>query len=498
MAAITIAETRAIEASAMAAGWSEEQLLNLAGEQLGRAIGRYFPKPGNVVGYLGKGHNAGDSLVALRILRDEFGWKIAARNAYPIEECAPLTRKKWAELGIAAPLNQAPGWRDLATPLLLLDGLLGSGTSGALRAPLLQLAGEMAALRQHAGARVAAVDLPSGIDPDCGRISQDTVIADVTFMIGNAKRGLLYGHAATATGALALVPVEPLTVTRSGDYELISPQTLDGGKSPRPFDFHKGQAGRVAILAGSASYTGAAVLAATGALRGGGGLVTLFVPDAARDTISAKCPPEIIVRGFHDPRELLALSFDSWVIGCGLGEMDAPMSEGLLDLISNASAPAVLDADALNLIAKSGGTAIFRENHLLTPHPGEFARLAPDLRDLPREEAARRFADRVPATLLLKGCRTIVTRQGQPLWCNSTGTPGMATGGQGDLLAGVIGARLASGDSPVPAAALGAWLCGRAAEVGLNQEYLSEESLAPSDVLHFLGAAFRDWKSSRR
>jgi NAD(P)H-hydrate epimerase len=74
----------------------------------------------------------------------------------------------------------------------------------------------------------------------------------------------------------------------------------------------------------------------------------------------------------------------------------------------------------------------------------------------------------------------------------------MATGGQGDLLAGVIGARLASGDSPVPAAALGAWLCGRAAEVGLNQEYLSEESLAPSDVLHFLGAAFRDWKSSRR
>jgi NAD(P)H-hydrate epimerase len=117
---------------------------------------------------------------------------------------------------------------------------------------------------------------------------------------------------------------------------------------------------------------------------------------------------------------------------------------------------------------------------------------------LPREEAARRFADRVPATLLLKGCRTIVTRQGQPLWCNSTGTPGMATGGQGDLLAGVIGARLAIGDSPVDAAALGAWLCGRAAEVALNQENLSEESLAPSDVLHFLGAAFRDWKSSRR
>jgi NAD(P)H-hydrate epimerase len=340
--------------------------------------------------------------------------------------------------------------------------------------------------------------LPSGIDPDSGQISQNTVIADITFMIGNAKRGLLYAHAAAATGALALVTVEPLTFTRTGDFELISPQTLDGGKSPRPFDFHKGEAGRVAILAGSEAYTGAAVLAATGALRGGGGLVTLFVPNAVRNTIAAKCPPEIIVRGFHNPRELLTLTFDSWVIGCGLGEMDTPMAEGLLDLISNSPAPAVLDADALNLIAKSGRTGIFRGNHLLTPHPGEFARLAPDLRDLPREEAARRFADRVPATLLLKGCRTIVTRQGQPLWCNSTGTPGMATGGQGDLLAGVIAARVAIGDSPVDAAGLGAWLCGRAAEVAINQEYLSEESLAPSDVLHFLGAAFRDWKSSRR
>lgn len=498
MAAITIAETRATESSAIAAGWSEEQLLNLAGERLGRAIGRYFPKPGNAVGYLGKGHNAGDALVALRILHDEFGWKIAVRSAYPLENCAPLTRKKWAELGIATPLDQAPCWRDLETPLVLLDGLLGSGTSGALRAPLLELAEEMAALRQQAGARVAAIDLPSGIDPDSGQISAATVIADVTFMIGNAKRGLLYGHAAAATGALALVPVEPLTATWPGDFELISPQTLDGGKSPRPFDFHKGEAGRVAILAGSEAYTGAAVLAATGALRGGGGLVSLFVPNAVRDTIAAKCPPEIIVRGFHNPRELLTLTFDSWVIGCGLGEMDTPMAEGLLDLISNSPAPAVLDADALNLIAKSGRTGIFRENHLLTPHPGEFARLAPDLRDLRREEAARRFADRVPATLLLKGCRTIVTRQGQPLWCNSTGTPGMATGGQGDLLAGVIGARMASGDSPVDAAALGAWLCGRAAEVAINQENLSEESLAPMDVLHFLGAAFRDWKSSRR
>ncbi len=498
MAALTIAETLAIEASALASGWTEEQLLNLAGERLGRAIGRFFPHPGTIVGYLGKGHNAGDALVALRILRDQFGWNVTTRHAYPMAGCAPLTQKKWTELGMRLPLDRSPQWRDFQGPLVLLDGLLGSGSTGSLRDPLLKLAGEMATLRQQAGARVAAVDMPSGIDADSGLISPDAVVADITFMIGNAKYGLMSGQAVAATGALALVPVEPLTAARTADRELIAPQTLDCGKGPRPFDFHKGMAGRVAILAGSEAYTGAAVLAATGALRGGAGLITLFVPASARSLIASKCPPEIIVRGYHDPREVLEFRFDALVTGCGLGEMDDALADGLLDLISKSRVPTVVDADALNLIAMRGKTGILTDTHVLTPHPGEFARLAPDLRDLPREDAARRFTDRIPATLLLKGSRTMVTRKGEPLRCNATGTPGMATGGQGDLLAGVIGARLASGDTAMDAAALGAWLCGRSAEIALTEHNRSEESLAPSDVLDSIGAAFQDWKTSCR
>lgn len=498
MATVTLAESLAVETAAIAKGWSAGQLLNQAGQRLGHALGRHFPKPGTVVGYLGKGHNAGDTLIALRILRDQFGWQISTRNAYPIADWAPLTRQKWAELGIETHLPQAPEWRDCEGPLLLLDGLLGSGSNGLLRPPLVELSAEMASLRRHAGARVAAIDLPSGIDPESGRILAGCVIADTTFMIGNAKRGLLHSHAAAATGALALVTVEPLTVTPASDFELISPQTLACGKEPRPFDFHKGMAGRVAILAGSENYPGAAVLAASGALRGGGGLITLFVPASAYSSISAKCPPEVIVRKFVDPRELLKFPFDALVVGCGLGEMSPAVAAGLLDLIANSPAPTVVDADALNLIAELKKTAILTENHLLTPHPGEFARLAPELQDLPREQAARRFAARVPATLLLKGCRTLVTRQNQPLWCNATGTPAMASGGQGDLLAGLIGARLANGDPPLAAAALSAWICGRSAEIAMNQTHLSEQSLVASDVLHFLGAAFRDWQCSRR
>jgi NAD(P)H-hydrate epimerase len=499
MSALTIAETLAGEESAKLDGWSEERLLDLAGERLGRAIGRFFRSSGTVVGYLGKGHNAGDTLVALRVLRDDFGWDIAARTAYPLSECAPLTRKKWDETGIPRPLDRPPERDDFKSPLLLLDGLLGSGSRGDLREPLLPLAREISTLRRQAGARVAAVDIPSGIDPDSGRISQDTVLADITFMIGNAKIGLLGGQASNATGALAVVLVEPLTVSRPTPFDVISPQTLDFAKSPRPFDFHKGMAGRVAIVAGSHSYTGAAVLAASGALRGGAGLVSLFVPAAVSQVIASSCPPEVIVRPYDSPREVLEHRHDSLVIGCGLGAIDPTAESGLLELIRDSQAPTVVDADALNLLARTGSLGCLSARHVLTPHPGEFARLAPDLADLPREEAARRFAvERCAGTLLLKGCRTLVTRSGAALWCNSTGTPAMATGGHGDLLAGVIGARLALGDPPMEAAALSAWLCGRAAEIAVQDANISEESLLPSDLLRCLGGAFKDWKSSSR
>lgn len=498
MAVVTRPGMRAVENAALAAGWTEEQLLDLAGTRLGHALGRFFPHPGTVIGYLGKGHNAGDTLVALRVLRDHYGWEIAARSAFATAECAPLTQAKWRESSIASPLDCPPMWQDLKRPLLLLDGLVGIGAEGALRDPLLKLAAEVEWLRQHAGARVAAVDLPSGVDPDTGEISPGAVTADVTFMIGCPKEGLLMSHAVNSVGSLALVPLEILATPGQGEIALISPQEMDIGKSPRPYDFHKGMAGKVAVIAGSERYPGAAVLAATGALRGGAGLVTLYVPKEVVAVIAAKCPPEIIVRGFSSPRELRDLKCDAVVIGCGIGELDAAVGSELLDWLEQSVMPTVIDADALNLIAKSGRFGIFKEHDILTPHLGEFARLAPDLAGLPREAAARAFAERFPATLLLKGGRSLIARAGQPLWCNATGSPGMATGGQGDLLAGVIGARLAGGDPPLEAAALGAWLCGRASEIALNDSGLSEESLTSSDTARHLGAAFGDWKSASR
>jgi NAD(P)H-hydrate epimerase len=502
MAAVTGAEMRSLELAVIQAGHSEEKLLDAAGKALGVAIGRHFPHPGTAIGYLGKGHNAGDTLVALRVLLDRFGWKISVRNAFPSHELAPLTAKKMAEMaemGELACLCDAPCPLEIDGPLILLDGLVGLRGDGPLREPLAKLAAEMEWLRQYAGARVAAVDVPSGVDPDSGIAAPGAVVADATFMIGNAKVGLLFGHAASVTGALVLVEVDLLTSSNHGKYELITPRGFTLGRGPRVFDFHKGMAGRVSILAGSECYTGAAVLAAKGAICGGAGLVTLWVPKAVQHLVAAKSPVEAIVRGVDHPLEVLSLPCDALVVGCGLGELDSVWTSELLELIGQTACPMVVDADALNVVARSAlGIGIFSANHVLTPHPGEFARLTPDLIDLPREEAARRLVERTPATLLLKGCRSIVTRHGQPLWSNPTGTPAMATGGQGDLLAGVIGAFLASGGSTIEAAALAAWVCGRAAEIAMNQRDFSEESLTPTDSSSFIGAALRDWKGAIR
>lgn len=497
MKAVTVREMRSLEESAISDGWSEEALMDAAGERLARAISRAFPVPGTIVAYTGKGHNAGDAFFALRALRDRFHWKITTRAAFPIEQWAPLTLRKFQELAAEAPLSSPPDWDLADRPLVLLDALVGIGARGALRSPLLELAGEMNKLRNDAGARVAALDVPSGVDPDSGAVHPGAVTADVTFMIGAPKSGLLSGHAANAAGALHLVPVPALTPADGGDLRLTGSHSIPSACDPRPFDFHKGKAGRVGILAGSREYSGAAILAATGALAGGAGLVTLHLPAEVLPLVTGRLPPEVIVRTCQDPGEILGPAYDALVIGCGLHSTDEGFREALRATIRRSTLPTVLDAEALNLLSAEDVAAL-RENHLLTPHPGEFRRLAPDLSDVVREEAARSFADRTDATLLLKGCRTVVTRRGAPLWVNPTGTPGMATGGQGDLLSGVLGALLAIGNPPLEAAATGAWICGRAAERALLEPEISPQSLLPTDVRHHLGGAFRDWAERTR
>lgn len=478
---------RELEEAAFRSGVTAEALMNKAGRRLGKALLRLYPQPGTVVAYVGKGNNGGDALVALRVMR-EAGWDVMVRCGCEGSELGELPRRKLRELGGSWILRKRFESLESVRPLVLIDGLLGIGAGGALREPVAGLAAEMNDLRREAGAVVAAVDMPSGLDGTSGEIAEGAVVADLTLTIGVPKRGLLADHAAAVAGRIELVPLEELPVPPEGD-RLMVPGELRGMLPERPFTMHKGDAGRVGVVAGSKGMLGAALLTATGALRSGAGLVTLFVPEKLYGLmVAAGPPPELMVKPVECYRDVLDMPLDALAVGPGLGRPKKKQRKALLELLREFDGTVVLDADGLNLVAESGPAQHVRKGMVLTPHPGEMARLFPDSEHLDRAAAALAFVDAHPCTLLLKGARTVVASPNGPCWFNTTGTPGMAGGGQGDVLTGVIAALAASGMGATEAACCGAWLAGRASELALAGR--SEESLLASDTAGALGAAF--------
>jgi NAD(P)H-hydrate epimerase len=240
-------------------------------------------------------------------------------------------------------------------------------------------------------------------------------------------------------------------------------------------------------VAGSQGFVGAALMTTEGALRAGAGLVELFVPKEIYSIVAAAAPAEAMVKPLRSYRDLLEEQIDVWALGPGLGKSEA---KDLLKVIERASAPMVVDADGLNLL--SDNAEVLKRcagPRLVTPHPGEMKRLF-DAGRMSRAGTARNFSDAFPVTLLYKGARTIVAERGRPLSYNTTGNPGMATGGMGDVLTGVCGALIGQGLSLYDAARVGAWACGRAAEIAIFEKGESEQSILPRDVLANLGRAF--------
>ena len=484
---VTSGEMYDLEEKIFATGVSAESLMNEAGRRVADEIIRRFAhrSSGYAIGFIGKGNNGADALVVLRHLK-EAGWGVGMRCASPPEEWQGLLAKKRQELGNADWLSSSEKTSP-ARPLVLVDGLLGIGTSGSLRDPLAELAREINQLSIKRSAFVVSIDVPSGIHCETGECGRDTVQADLTCTLGSPKAGLVADSAINHVGALALLPVQGLSDWDLGKDHLITPATLPIEKLARPLDFHKGQAGRVGLVAGSRGLVGAAALASLGALYGGAGLITLFVKEEDYPLILPLVPVEVMVRPVQSYREVLELDLDALAVGPGLGKA----GQEILALIKGFERNVIIDADALNLLARSSSISALKNNHLVTPHPGEMARLLLHEEQAPtRAEITRQFTSRSPATLLFKGARSIVTAKEQPLAYNTTGGPGMASGGQGDVLSGLLAALLARGFSPIEAAKSGAWLAGRASEIALTSE--SIESLTASATARYLGRAFND------
>jgi hydroxyethylthiazole kinase-like uncharacterized protein yjeF len=228
-----------------------------------------------------------------------------------------------------------------------------------------------------------------------------------------------------------------------------------------------------------------------GALRAGAGLVEIFVPEEIYEIVASAAPMESMVKPLPSYRDLLKEKADVWAVGPGLGKSHAAE---ILELIEKAKQPMVIDADALNILAgKTSTLKHCKGKRLLTPHPGEMKRLSPDEKET-RAKTATKFCQRFGVILLLKGSRTIVAERDRPLSYNTTGDPGMATGGMGDILTGVCAGLAGQGLSLYDAARLGAWLCGRAAEIAIFNGSQSEQSLLPRDILDQLGQAFNELK----
>lgn len=489
---VSVAAMKAVEEKAFAAGVLPELLMEEAGLQIARAIRQFFPRPGVCLAVFGKGNNGGDALVAARHLA-ALGWEVRLVPAFNTKEWGPLVTAKFDEAAGCHRDNAGALLRSTGRPLIVLDGMLGIGAKGPLREPISALTQTINHLRQTAAAIVFALDLPTGLDADTGAPDPCCVIADFTLTIGFPKQGLVTDSATAFAGRLCVLPLHELSSRLGGASSVATfatPPKLAPNLPRRGFDTHKGDHGNVGIVAGSQAYMGAAVLCATGALRAGAGLVTLYVQPELIAPISAKLPPEIMLASSEISPAALAARHDVLAIGPGLG---AGRTAEVFQIVEQCEIPVVVDADAINaLAARPEALRNCPAPRVLTPHPGEMARLDPESKTRCRRDTVKAFTHRFPCTLLLKGARTIVGQSGMPLSLNTTGTPGMAKGGNGDALTGVIGALIGQNVREYEAAQLGAWLCGRASELAISHGGETEETLTPSRALDFLSAAFSD------
>ncbi|MGQ4351209.1 NAD(P)H-hydrate dehydratase [Streptomyces sp. SAS_275] len=407
-------------------------------------LGRVYGS--RVVLLVGSGDNGGDALYAgARLARRGAGVTavlLAPDRTHP-EGRAALLR--------AGGTTAAP---DTAEPLLrradlVVDGIVGIGGKGGLRPD----AARLAELADASRAAVVAVDLPSGVEADTGEVLGDAVRADLTVTFGTHKPGLLVDPARGYAGSVHLVDIG-LDLPEQADLEALQHADV-AARLPRPgAASDKYRRGVVGIAAGSARYPGAAVLAVSGALRGGAGAVRYVGP--AADAVIARFP-ETLVSG-EGPAK--AGRVQAWVVGPGIGDDATSVAEVLA-----ADVPVLVDADALRLADRETVRARSAPT-LLTPHAGEAAALLGVAREAVEEArlaSVRELAGLYGATVLLKGATTLVAGPvGGPVRVNATGTAWLATAGSGDVLSGLAGSLLASGLSALDAGSVAAYLHGLA------------------------------------
>lgn len=432
----------------------------------------------DVVLFCGKGNNGGDGFVIARHILAAgarvYVYVLGKEEDYSDEARQHLhTLQQLADeetcLLLPAPQSDAD-WQLLQKRLLassvVIDAMLGTGFHGSLRQPLASIVAEVNAAAAAGAVTVIAVDMPTGVNSDTGAVSNGDddedgpLFADMTVTFGALKRGLVLYPGRACAGHVEVDPIGmpgPLLMQLEEDPAyLLQESDIAEIVVPRSPDSHKGTHGTIAIVTGSSQMAGAALMAAHGAVRSGAGKVFLRVPGATAPYCIG-VQPEIMVRGVGtgdhftaaDADEIIAES-KNWSVlamGPGLGR-DAETKEFLLKVLAAVTCPVVLDADALNLLAGEKALIASRGSRIImTPHLAEFSRISGlSMAEIKADPiaAARHFASEWKVNLVLKGAPTlIVSAKTGNVYVNSTGNAGMACGGMGDVLTGMIAAMIA-------------------------------------------------------
>ena len=500
----------AVDRAAVKAGLPGAALMESAGRETAREIRRGWPRPGRVVVLVGGGKNGGDGLVVARHLR-EAGWEVELRllaDPARLPGDAGLQWRLVEPMGLPVRRVSKPGDPlEVEGATVVVDALLGTGLKGEVREPVRSAIQALV----RAALPVVAVDTPSGLDGRTGRVHGTAARAVVTVTFGFPKPGLFLADGPAHVGRLVAAPLAyPAgALAAAGPFPLAwtTLETAARALPPRRHDAHKGSAGRLLVVAGSERYRGAAALVVGAALRSGVGMCVAATPEPVAGLLLAR-HPEAIVASLPVSRsgalatravDVLARAIaeaDAVAIGPGLGTGDHVRD--LVEAALGAALPTVVDADALNVLAEDPAPVRRVTPTLLTPHPGELGRWngqPADRVNAERVRAAREAARAHGCTVLLKGSPTVVAGADGETRLNLTGNPGLATGGSGDVLTGVLGSLLAQGVDPVTAARAGPFLHGLAADWAARD--LGERGLVPGDLLRYVPLVVREIAAGR-
>lgn len=471
------AQVRALDAALIAAGTDGFELMQRAAHGAWRALRRRWPEAGEITVLTGHGNNAGDGFLMAALAR-RAGWAV---TVFAVGDTSALSGDAASALAEAraAQVDILPWLPGVALRGVLVDALLGTGLKGAVRAPY----AEAIEAINGSGQPVLAVDIPSGLSADTGQALGQAVHADLTVTFIGLKFGLFSGQAADHVGQLlfdslqadaAIVAASPAVARRLSPASLPRP-------APRPMTAHKGQYGQVLVIGGDHGTGGATLMSAEAALRSGAGMVSLATR-AEHVAAALTRLPEVMTLGVHSSNQLLdpLEKADVLVVGPGLGQ--ASWGRSLLSIAATAAKAQVWDADALNQLAQ--GLVQLPAGSIITPHPGEAARLLGVTTaqvQADRAHAALALAKKFSTICVLKGAGSLIAAPDGRLALCAHGHPAMATAGLGDVLAGVLGALLAQHLAPYDAACLSVWLHARAGEQqGVNGRGLAATDLIPA------------------